>query len=190
MKNNPEILTTQKYQWSQSWADPFTHTDIDIVIAELTEIQEVRGQINPEIIVESAKNKSSILHKYFQWDDAKAAHKYRVERANQLLRKIEIVIVTDGKPKTIRVYETISRNDRESAVTLKRFDHLTPVDILAVKRIFISDLRGLKTRMERYNIFKAIVFIEQAIQAIQADYPCEILIPPAKRDPELILSDK
>jgi hypothetical protein len=39
----------------------------------LAELQGIRGQISPEMVVEEARDPASPLHDYFTWDDEEAA---------------------------------------------------------------------------------------------------------------------
>lgn len=66
------------------------------------------GSITPEEVLEDAKNKTSPLHGYFEWDDSLAAEKWRVTQANYLLRSIEIVVTrSDGTEMQVRQYYSI-----------------------------------------------------------------------------------
>ena len=53
--------------------------------------------ITPENIVIRAKDKKSELHKCFEWDDTKAAAKYRVWQARNICANL-IVITRDADP--------------------------------------------------------------------------------------------
>jgi hypothetical protein len=48
------------------------------------------GRIKLEDVIEDARNEESPLHDYFTWDDAKAAHKQRLDEARTLLRSINV----------------------------------------------------------------------------------------------------
>ncbi|MBQ5511712.1 MAG: biopolymer transporter ExbD, partial [Prevotella sp.] len=45
------------------------------------ELQEIGEEFTPEDIVEAAEDEDKELHKCFEWDDTKAAHKYRIHQA-------------------------------------------------------------------------------------------------------------
>lgn len=49
------------------------------------------GKLVPQDVVDDAENEASPLHKYFQWDDDKAANSYRKVQARNLIRCITIV---------------------------------------------------------------------------------------------------
>lgn len=67
-------------------------------VRELSEaIEELiaSGDCTPQALVEVARDPASHLHKYFEWDDAKAAEQYRLTQARYYLRSINIEYVTE-----------------------------------------------------------------------------------------------
>lgn len=48
------------------------------------------GHLTPEAVVIAAKDRKSVLHKHFEWNDEKAAEAYRVDQARSLVRCIHI----------------------------------------------------------------------------------------------------
>lgn len=77
------------------------------------ELEKIKGDKTPEMVVEAARNSKLELHKCFQWDDTEAAKSYRLEQARYILRHISIVkevVDTSGEEKTIvvRAYENVN----------------------------------------------------------------------------------
>jgi hypothetical protein len=61
-------------------------------MAELNALVKANGgRITPEALVQAASNKKSALHDFFEWDDATAAHQYRLEQARRMIRSCRIV---------------------------------------------------------------------------------------------------
>lgn len=56
-------------------------------------------------IVDTAQSANSPLHRYFEWDDAKAADLHRLDHAGKMLRSIRIKVVEDDRPKVRPVYK-------------------------------------------------------------------------------------
>src|SRR5512136_653723 len=52
------------------------------------------GLLTPDIVLKDAQDPTSVLHEEFEWDDAKAAHSYRVDQARELIRSVRYVEVT------------------------------------------------------------------------------------------------
>ena len=58
------------------------------------EIESI-SNATPSSILEYARNENSELHKCFEWDDTKAAHKYRLTQARTLVLNL---VITESKP--------------------------------------------------------------------------------------------
>ena len=61
-------------------------------IAEIKALEDRRGRLTPEQVVEAARDKASALHDCFEWDDSTAAEKYRLDQARDLLKRVKIEI--------------------------------------------------------------------------------------------------
>lgn len=59
-----------------------------------------RGNLTPEVVVRSAQDAESPLHKEFTWDNAEAAHRYRLTQARALIRSA-VLIVKTGETRTL-----------------------------------------------------------------------------------------
>ncbi|KKM26319.1 hypothetical protein LCGC14_1585990 [marine sediment metagenome] len=61
------------------------------LINELSKIENKHGLITPRTVVDEAINELSPLHRYFQWDESKAANEYRLWQARELIAKVRII---------------------------------------------------------------------------------------------------
>lgn len=163
-----EISKKHKYRFNPDWHNTFAHSDIGKVMEELDSINESFGEINAKNIVACAKNKNSVLHGYFEWNDGVAAEKYRIAQARNLLNNIQVVVLSDGKEKLIKAYETVRRAAPHVPGSVKKFNMMTPADIERVKRIVMGDLRSCATRLSGHDHFdKGIKKINEAIEILQ-----------------------
>lgn len=129
---------------------------------ELSRIQNVYGKITPEVIVREASDKSSPLHSYFEWDDEKAGHRWRVQQARILLNNIQVKVVSDGEERQISVFEVTSTSEG-----YKSIDTFTREDVEYVKTDIRSRLKALNEKMKSYNQFDRVrEHITAAIEAI------------------------
>ncbi len=48
------------------------------------------GRLRPAAVIEAAREKKSVLHHHFEWDDDVAANAYRVDQARTLIRSIRV----------------------------------------------------------------------------------------------------
>lgn len=75
----------------------------------LTAIKKERGSLTPPVIVDAARPKRSPLHRYFQWDDSKAAESWRIQQARLLVCSV-VTVEVDGEA-TNPVRSFVSLND-------------------------------------------------------------------------------
>jgi hypothetical protein len=64
--------------------------DTKVVITELKKIEAAEGLIRPGSVVEAARAEDSPLHKFFEWDNTKAAENYRQWQARQLVASVYV----------------------------------------------------------------------------------------------------
>jgi hypothetical protein len=72
------------------------------------------GRILPRLVVDAARSPRSPLHKEFEWDDRKAALVQRLDRAQELIREVKLMVIHD----TIKISAPFFVSDptsRESA---------------------------------------------------------------------------
>lgn len=111
-------------------------------LAELVKLTKANGgTITPEILVEAATDAENPLHQYFEWDDTRAAHKFRLMQARTLIRSCKIHYTVNHRkvsiPKYVRNPEAEAqeqgyvetarvRNESDLAreVLLKEFDRI------------------------------------------------------------------
>lgn len=151
------VEAKKEYQWNQGWANPIAHTDVNAVVEELKEIQEVRGEINPAFVLESARNKKSVLHAYFIWDDKKAADKWRLYQATELLRRIEVKVVTNGETKFYRAFEVIKKDNFNAGSSSILFDPSSSSSSSRAAQIATEDLNRTINRLEPFTEYKVVV---------------------------------
>jgi hypothetical protein len=57
------------------------------------------GELHPQAVVADARDAKSPLHRYFEWDDRKAAEAHRVDQARALIRSVRVIEDNDPKPR-------------------------------------------------------------------------------------------
>lgn len=81
------------------------------VIAALEEIRKRNfGILRPVDVVEEARPVKSVLHRYFEWDDTKAAEKYRLDQARELIQVCVTVLASPENPDklvAVRMYTSL-----------------------------------------------------------------------------------
>ena len=82
----------------------------------LQAILDNRGTLTPSVVVEEASDESHPLHSRFKWDDAEAAHSWRLEQAAQLIRSVKVTreaVTDDGQVREITVRAFVAQQEME-----------------------------------------------------------------------------
>jgi hypothetical protein len=89
----------------------------DVAAAELEECRNPDGVITPSDVVERAKSHDSPLHEIFEWNNTKAANKWRESQARTMIANIMTVMeINEGEEKrtvTVRAYPHINGDGEE-----------------------------------------------------------------------------
>lgn len=116
--------------------------------AELDAIAENAddGKLHAAAIVEFARDPSTALHKRFDWNDASAASKYRIEQARQL---IEVYVTEVPNVGPVRAFVSL-KEDRKSG------GGYTPIDVamssVVTRRLLVSQfIEDLRILLRRYS---------------------------------------
>ncbi len=72
----------------------------------IAKLEEKHGKVTPRILVKASTAKNTPLHGYFEWDETKAAEKYRETQAATILRNLTVTVepIEDEAPKTVRAF--------------------------------------------------------------------------------------
>lgn len=124
------------------------------------------GLLRPKAVVDEARDAASPLHPAFEWNDAIAGEKYRLEQAQRLIRSFKIV-QNDGEKKFERpvfVGLSVDRISDSGDNPYRLTDDLQKYpDLLAIaERDALEQLRGMK---ERYGHLKRLNDVWSAIEA-------------------------
>jgi hypothetical protein len=81
--------------------------------AEIEKCKDTGGFITPSAVVRRARDETSAIHGCFEWNDARAAERYRLDQAGELIRNIVTVKLTHEAqpPVTVRAFVNIKGED-------------------------------------------------------------------------------
>lgn len=82
-------MATVRYVWKGGTGVKEEST-AQIVGERLAEIEQERGTLKAEFVVEDARSGNSPLHRFFEWNDAKAAEQHRLHQARHLITHIHV----------------------------------------------------------------------------------------------------
>lgn len=103
------------YQWK-----PGTRIKADPE-AVAKELEALGENITPPMVVSAAKQKRSVLHGCFTWDDSVAAHKHRLSEARMILRSIIVSNEpeeTEQPKQMVRAYENVAVGEERAYVPI------------------------------------------------------------------------
>lgn len=125
------------------WKTPKLYNiDANIVGDELNRIYKEHGKIEPAVVVEESKPKDAPMHGMFEWDDSKAAQKYREQQARVITANI-VTVVDKQKDEYTRAYVHIESSYQPIEVVLKSKDK--------TEELLQSALRELRTFEAKYR---------------------------------------
>jgi hypothetical protein len=83
------------------------------VIGERLNHLGAAGPVTARRVVDDASLPDSPLHRYFMWDDSKAADRYRIEQARRLVRAVSIRVLNQGREQKSRAFHVVMNGPRE-----------------------------------------------------------------------------
>jgi hypothetical protein len=85
----------------------------------LTKIEKAHnGLLEPEMVVDAARDEKSPLHAHFEWDDAVAAGEFRKDQARELIRAITVDISRSNvEPRTIRAFINVEQGGQQGYIS-------------------------------------------------------------------------
>lgn len=133
--------------------------------AELDRLaSEGGGLLLPSAVVQSAEAEDSPLHGWFQWDDDKAAHGYRLWQARELIRvSVTIVERPVGKPIEVRAFVSL-RSDRTTGGYRRTVDVIR--DAEQFDEMLADALAELKQLRAKYSSLKQLAPVFSALDGV------------------------
>ena len=138
---------------------------VNAVAKELKRIAAQNGGLlQPETVVEEARDESSPLHSRFQWDDTVGAQLYRIWQARQLIRvTVEVLAGTD---EVTEVFVSLTPDrERESGGYRVLANVLSDAEM---RNQLLSDaLDELSLFREKYRKLKELAAVFAAIKKVR-----------------------
>lgn len=79
-------------------------TSMRDVADRLEQLEQENGDIKPADVVNDARDPTSPLHDFFEWDDTAAADQYRLSQARLLIRRVKIQVTIQNIPMDVARY--------------------------------------------------------------------------------------
>lgn len=98
----------QQYQWNEGFS---FRTDANVVGGMVEHLEKTHGSVTGELLLEASRSETSQTHDLFEWDDATAAEKYRLNTARSAIGQLRVVMtMQSGEQKPIRAFVNVSES--------------------------------------------------------------------------------
>lgn len=142
--------------------EKFNGLDADKLVAYFKEIVDEFGELDPNILLEKAKDKNNILHKYILWNDKKAAVQYRIEQIKSIIRSVQVidessntqrafvsVRVAEGCNKSYQPIDTVKTNEYARTILLQQAKR--DAEIFMYKYQSLTELCGIIAEIKTFT---------------------------------------
>ena len=145
------------YQWKIPGIIP---VDAQKAGEELDRIYKAKGRLEPSDIVEESRSATAPLHSCFEWDDQKAANKYRESQAMLIVRSIVTVQGGNEGPQQVRAFVHVEQSYKPISVVVN-----SEKQMAALLETALSELRAFK---RKYETLKELSPVFDAIEEVGA----------------------
>ena len=135
----------------------------------MEKLERENGQITPELLLESSRDEESVMHPCFEWNDGKAAEKYRIVQAKGIINNIVCVAVSDKKERRqepSKAFVNVSSGKEKGtyrSVQIAMNDEST-------RRIVLNNaLMELKNFERKYNSLKELASVFEEIERVSKE---------------------
>jgi len=119
----------------------------EILLSALKEIEKKKGYVTPKDFVDYSRPESSLTHKYFKWDDEKAAEKYRLWQARQLIAEVRVEYlgrVTDAYYNVTTIINSVPQQGYFSVAKVLSSDEL-------YRKVLVEAIKELQYWQNKYK---------------------------------------
>lgn len=99
--------TKRKY----SWGGIPMKTSAQAVGEHLENLEQKHGAITKQLFLDSARPEESPMHGLFEWDDQRAAEKWRLQQANIIINSLRIDVVSENN-ETVKLNAFVNTEKR------------------------------------------------------------------------------
>ena len=124
------------------------------------------GKITSKQLVDASRDECYELHACYEWDNSKAAEKYRLKQAGKVFQNLKVVSVDREVIRRDVKVTIISPKTADLEVSTKETDESTPVPIRAYLNM---DVGGKKAYMQTEKVLSDTELRENALETVKAD---------------------
>lgn len=131
---------------------------------ELERLERKHRELTPTIVLDSARSEKSVLHKVFEWNDTKAAEKYRLQQAGLLIANLTVKIEGEQNLEPTRAFVNIEKDERKG-----RFINVqTAFQYQETREVVLQNaLKELISFKKKYAGLNELAKVFESIEAIE-----------------------
>ena len=99
------------------------------------------GDLRERDVLNDARDKTSPLHAYFEWDDSAAAESFRISQAAALIRRVRVEVITTPDAQPIKVRAFVARRDLPAIAQTGESGSYVAIEDVAGQTAFETSLR-------------------------------------------------
>ena len=124
----------------------------------LEDIERKKGKITPKAVVDEARDKSSPLHDYFDWDVSTASEKYWLYQARTLINHITVVVNYETGDEQKAFFNVREEMEDAKTVYVNIERALSDRDMRGqILQNALAELQYWKQKYKEYSEFRGIV---------------------------------
>ena len=148
-------MESKKIIYKARTGSSFKKEDAQAIGEKLNSLAEKsNGVVTPEMVVEDAKDRSSIFHNLIEWNNEKASEQFRLQQARHIINHVFEVTVIEGKPHKHRSFFSVTNDSKqkvyvtvENALTNKNYK----VQLYGRALTQLRNLQGMLEMMQQYE---------------------------------------
>ena len=146
------------------WANVNYSVPASVVGKTCEDLEKAFGKVTRENFLEAARDEDSPTHSLFEWDDVKAAEKYRVDQSGRILSNLRITIVdeNDEEKQVHAVYNIKSTNEKAEY----RSFNVIMLDPDMRSEVLKRALRELNMFRNKYETLQELAEVFEAIDDV------------------------
>jgi hypothetical protein len=151
-------MSDNRYVWKNGQLEIKDESTAQEAGEALAQIERRYGSIKPETVIKEAGKPRNPLHKFFEWDDTKAAHEHRLWQARSLIKSVHVKIIGDTRlDKAVRAFVNVPSNDGKD----RQYENIVSVMSDTAKREYLlkkaeNEIKNWRDRYEDLEEFSLV----------------------------------
>ena len=99
------------------WKTPLYKVSAQTAGEHIEELDRLHGEVTPQILLDDSRPEDAVLHSCYEWDDTKAAERYRLHQSKMIIGNLVCVSINDKDKlqEPVRAFITVNaRNEKAS----------------------------------------------------------------------------